>query len=327
MARCTANNASGKSHVPVLLDACLEAMAPINGVWVDGTFGAGGYSHGLIKAGANRVYAIDCDPEVNAGSTGDDRIILLDGWFADFDRRPELRAALPIDGVVFDLGLSSMQLGSPARGFSFMRDGPLDMRMSGIGRSAADIVNQASEAQLADIIFHFGDEPLARKIAQHIVKRRRKEPITTTGQLAKILLRCRPSWHHRVHPATRCFQALRIAVNNELGQLVRGLEAAERALRAGGWLAVISFHSLEDRIVKQFIRGDDGQNRHVPQSSRCLPSFAELGRQAVRPDPDEVRRNPRARSARLRIARRTDAPSIGDRGSADHLIRLAAEVA
>ena len=303
--------------MPVLLDAFLDAVAPVAGVWVDATFGAGGYTRGLIEAGADRVLAIDCDPNAIEIPADDGRVALLRGWFADFASRPEILDARPLDGVVFDLGMSSMQVDTAARGFSFNKDGPLDMRMSGNGRTAADIVNEASEKQLADLIFHFGGEPRARKIAKRIVKHRETEPITTTKQLADILCACMVAKRKRIHPATRCFQAIRIAVNNELDQLVRGLNSAEQALRAGGYLAVVSFHSLEDRIVKHFMRGIGPENRHQPIQVAADRPFTELTRRAVRADADEIRRNPRSRSARLRIAQRTAASPLGTGGLQD----------
>jgi 16S rRNA (cytosine1402-N4)-methyltransferase len=239
-----------------------------------------------------------------------DRISLVHGTFGTMDEAVEG----VVDGVVLDLGVSSMQLDRPERGFSFLRDGPLDMRMSQAGVSAADIVNEASEAELADIIFHYGEDRAARRIARAIVRAREAGPIRTTLQFAAVveavLPRARPG---QSHPATRTFQALRIAVNDEFGELVAGLEAAERVLAPGGKLAVVSFHSLEDRVVKRFLqeRSDTGGggSRHAPQEAARAPGFSLPLRKAIGPDADELDANPRARSAKLRVAVRTDAPA------------------
>ena len=238
-----------------------------------------------------------------------DRLTLVEGTFSDLDTYVEDG----LDGVVLDLGVSSMQIDIAERGFSFMSDGPLDMRMSQAGQSAADIVSEASEAMLADILYHYGEERAARPIARAIVKARQDAPITTTGALVRIveavLPRQKPG---QSHPATRTFQALRIAVNDEFGQLVDGLEAAERALRPGGWLAVVSFHSLEDRVVKRFFQArassGGGGNRYQPELKAESPRF-EAKNKAIAPSPTELKRNPRARSAKLRVGRRTSAPA------------------
>lgn len=300
-------------HIPVLLDAILEACAPIEGLWLDGTFGAGGYSKGLLEAGAARVIGVDRDPAVfemakDWASDYGDRLTLVEGTFSDLDAH----AGEPLDGVVLDLGVSSMQLDQAERGFSFMADGPLDMRMSQSGVSAADVVAEASEATLADILYHYGEERAARSIARAIVKTRQDGAIETTGALVRIvetvLPRPKPG---QSHPATRTFQALRIAVNDEFGQLVQGLEAAERALKAGGWLAVVSFHSLEDRVVKRFFQArgaKSGGNRYQPEIAEEAARF-EARNKAIPPSAAEVARNPRARSAKLRVGRRTDAPA------------------
>jgi 16S rRNA (cytosine1402-N4)-methyltransferase len=309
-----ARAANDAPHIPVLLDAILEACAPIGGVWLDGTFGAGGYARGLLDAGADRVIGVDRDPmvfEMAAGWADEygDRLSLVEGTFSDLDEY----ADQPLDGVVLDLGVSSMQLDQPERGFSFMAEGPLDMRMSQAGVSAAELVADASEAMLADILYHYGEERAARSIARAIVKTRQDAPIETTGALVRIveavLPRPKPG---QSHPATRTFQALRIAVNDEFGQLVEGLEAAERALKPGGWLAVVSFHSLEDRVVKRFFQARSGKsggaNRYQPQLVEEAPRF-EARNKAIPPSAEEVARNPRSRSANLRVGRRTDAPA------------------
>ena len=300
-------------HIPVLLDAILQACAPVGGTWLDGTFGAGGYAKGLLAAGADRVIGVDRDPSVfemaKEFSAGyGDRLTLVEGTFSDLDQYVDA----PLDGVVLDLGVSSMQLDQPERGFSFMGDGPLDMRMSQSGLSAADLVSDASETVLADILYHYGEERASRRIASAIVRQRAEAPIETTAALVKIvesvLPRPKPG---QSHPATRTFQALRIAVNDEFGQLVEGLEAAERALAPGGWLAVVSFHSLEDRVIKRFFQARSGKigggSRYAPEVIADAPRF-EARNKAIPPNEDEVRRNPRSRSAKLRVGRRTDTP-------------------
>lgn len=302
-------------HVPVLLRPLLAAVAPVSGLWLDGTFGAGGYARGLLEAGADRVIGIDRDPSAldmaAAWAAGyGDRLRLVAGTFSALDRL----AGEPLDGIVLDLGVSSMQLDQAERGFSFAKAGPLDMRMSGHGQSAADLVNSASEQTLADILYHYGEERAARRIARAIVAARSVAPITTTLQLSGIVSRCLP--HPKPgqsHPATRSFQAIRIAVNAEFTELAEGLKAAERALKPGGKLAVVTFHSLEDRIVKQFFLqrsgGKGNANRHAPATGADAPRFALLTRRAIVPDDQELAENPRSRSARLRVAQRTAAPA------------------
>jgi 16S rRNA (cytosine1402-N4)-methyltransferase len=299
-------------HVPVLLGPLLAACAPVRGVWVDGTFGAGGYSVGLLEAGADRVIGIDRDPlaaEMAAPLVErfGGRLVLVQETFGHLADVVDA----PVDGVVLDLGVSSMQLDRAERGFSFMKDGPLDMRMSQEGDSAADLVNHADEGLLADIIYHFGEERAARRIAKAIVTARVMQPITTTARLTEVvcdaLPRPRPG---QSHPATRTFQAIRIAVNAEFQELVDGLAGAERALKPGGLLAVVTFHSLEDRIVKRFFQaaaGGETGNRHAPAPVQTAARFTPVTRGAVGPDDDELAANPRARSAKLRVARRTAA--------------------
>lgn len=302
-------------HIPVLLRPLLEAVSPIAGIWLDGTFGAGSYARGLLDAGADRVIGVDRDPTVFAMAQGwaaeyGDRLTLVEGTFSGLD---ELAGA-PLDGVVLDLGVSSMQLDRAERGFSFQKDGPLDMRMGAEGASAADLVNSAPEEAIADILFHYGEERAARRIARAIVAARAVAPIVTTAQLAEVIARCLPRQKPgQTHPATRSFQAIRIAVNDELGELVAGLEAAERALKPGGRLAVVTFHSLEDRIVKRFLQLRAGQggggSRHAPELRQPDPRFHLSSRKATVPDADELAANPRARSAKLRVATRTEAPA------------------
>ena len=312
MARPAPRTPDTAPHIPVLLRPLLKAVAPVSGVWLDGTFGAGGYARGLLDAGAARVIGIDRDPAVFrmaeswAGGYGD-RLTLLLGTFSDLDRL----AGEPLDGVVLDLGVSSMQIDVAERGFSFMKDGPLDMRMGQEGPSAADLVNTMTEVQLADILYNYGEERASRRIARAIVGAR---PFATTLQLAAVIERCLPrAKPGQSHAATRSFQALRIAVNDEFGQLEQGLAAAERALKPGGYLAVVSFHSLEDRVIKRFFQlrsGGEGQgNRYAPERAPTGAAFTLTTRRAIGPDDDELAQNPRARSAKLRIGRRTDAPA------------------
>ena len=301
-------------HIPVLLAPLLRAVAPVVGVWIDGTFGAGGYARGLIEAGADKVLGIDRDPlahEMAAEWLGDfgGRIEVHRANFAEMDQ-----IASDVDGVVLDLGVSSMQLDLAERGFSFMRDGPLDMRMGQDGPSAADIVNTADEFDIADILYTYGEERASRRIAKAIVAARTVAPITRTLQLTRIVESCLPRPKPgQSHPATRSFQALRIAVNDEYGALMQGLMAAERALKPGGLLAVVSFHSVEDRMVKRFLQARGGQagraNRYAPEAAEDAPAFEIVTRKAVGPDDDELAVNPRSRSAKLRVARRTDAPA------------------
>jgi 16S rRNA (cytosine1402-N4)-methyltransferase len=306
-------------HVPVLLAPLLAAVAPVRGVWVDGTFGAGGYARGLLDAGAARVIGIDRDPEALAGAAAwageaGDRLSVVDGTFGRLDAIAAGEGAPALDGVVLDVGVSSMQLDRAERGFSFQKDGPLDMRMSRAGLSAADLVNRLPEAALADILFQYGEERASRRIARAIVAARKARPFTTTLELAAVIERQLPRPKPgQPHAATRSFQALRIAVNDELGELVRGLAAAEAALAPGGWLAVVTFHSLEDRIVKRFLQLRSGaaprESRHAPEAAPQAPRFALATRKAVVADEGELAANPRARSAKLRVARRLDAPA------------------
>ncbi|MGE4325915.1 MAG: 16S rRNA (cytosine(1402)-N(4))-methyltransferase RsmH [Pseudodonghicola sp.] len=309
-------SSSARPHIPVLLRALLKAVAPVSGVWLDGTFGAGGYSRGLLEAGADKVIGVDRDPlafEMAADWVDQygDRLVLQPGVFSRMDEY-----AQELDGVVLDLGVSSMQLDQAERGFSFMKDGPLDMRMSQDGPSAADLVNTADEADLADILFLYGEERASRRIAHAILREREKAPFETTLQLARVIESCLPRPKPgQSHPATRSFQALRIAVNDEFGELFRGLMAAERALKPGGQLAVVTFHSIEDRMVKRFFQeraGTTGRaNRYAPEIEAVEPQFMLKSRKAIAPDEEELAENPRARSARLRVAVRTSAPSGG----------------
>ena len=305
-------SAAPDSHVPVLLGPLLRAVAPVGGTWVDGTFGAGGYARGLLAQGADRVIGIDRDPAVFRMAQGwadayGDRLRLVQGTFSDLDTL----AAEPVDGVVLDLGVSSMQLDQAERGFSFMRDGPLDMRMGGEGPSAADLLNTAPEAVIADVLYLYGEERASRRIAKAIVAAR---PLARTGQLSDIIGGCLPRPKPgQSHPSTRAFQVIRIWVNDEFGQLVAGLAAAERALRPGGKLAVVSFHSLEDRIVKRFMQARSnsagGGSRHAPEVAQGEAAFTLPFRRAIGPDESELAVNPRSRSALLRVGIRTSTPA------------------
>lgn len=307
-------NTGRTPHIPVLLRPLLAAVAPVTGAWLDGTFGAGGYARGLLEAGAARVTGVDRDPlalQMAAAWAGEygDRLRLVAGNFSELD----VHAGGMLDGVVLDLGVSSMQLDLAERGFSFQKDGPLDMRMSQSGESAADLVNTAAEGVLADILYHYGEERASRRIARAIVEARAVEPITTTLRLAEIVAKCLPRPKPgQSHPATRSFQAIRIAVNTEFHELALGLQAAERALKPGGRLAVVTFHSLEDRIVKRFFQIASGAeanaNRYAPAKAGSTARWEMVTRKAVGPDDVELAENPRARSAKLRVARRTDAP-------------------
>ncbi len=303
-------------HVPVLLDEVLEALAPRDGaIYVDATFGAGGYSRAILDSADCAVWGLDRDPEAIAegrslAESYDGRLTLVEGRFGEMD---DLVTARPIDGIALDLGVSSMQLDRPERGFSFRADGPLDMRMGGSGPSAADLVNGCPEAELADIIYRYGEERRSRRIARAIVEARRSERIERTLQLAEIVRAAVKPRGETIHPATRTFQALRIAVNDELAEIDAGLAAAERLLAPGGRLAVVAFHSLEDRKVKSFLRTRSGAlprtSRHLPATTQVdrAPTFELLLKGARKPTATEISVNPRARSARLRAARRTSA--------------------
>ena len=295
-------------HLPVLLDEVVSALAPSPGeLMVDATFGAGGYTRALLARGA-RVIAFDRDPDAIAAgrAVAHDDLTLVEGDFS----RLEDSVDSDVDGLTMDVGVSSMQLDQAERGFSFQADGPLDMRMAQSGPSAADFLNEADEEDIADVLYRYGDEPKSRRIARAIVAAR---PLTRTSELATVVRRVlghRP--HDKKDPATRTFQAIRIHVNRELDELSDGLAAAERVLKPGGRLAVVTFHSLEDRLVKRFLRDRSGAapggSRHLPAASDArAPSFEGVGK-AVRAGEAELARNPRARSATLRTARRTGAP-------------------
>lgn len=310
------NQAVPAPHVPVLLVEVIAALAVAPGeTHVDGTFGAGGYTRAMIEKGAARVYAFDRDPdavtegEALAASSGG-RLTLVPERFSRMRQALADRNVDEVDGVTLDIGVSSMQLDRAERGFSFQSDGPLDMRMGQDGTSAADFLNHAPEEEIADVIYRYGDEPKSRRIARAIVAAR---PLERTGQLAEIVRKAL-GWHQgmKKDPATRTFQAIRIHLNEELQELEGGLEAAEQVLKPGGRLAVVTFHSLEDRMVKRFLKERSGD---VPSGSRHLPvptdkrpdSTFEAVAKPVRAGEAEVKANPRARSATLRVARRTSA--------------------
>jgi len=307
-------------HIPVLLSEVATAMAPRDGgVYVDGTFGAGGNAQKLLAAAECTVLAIDRDPTafVFAAPLKDqfgDRLVCLEGCFGNMGELVAAAGYQTVDGVMLDLGVSSMQLDQAERGFSFMRDGPLDMRMSRQGMSAQELLATAEADLLADILFVYGEERRARAIARAIVEKRASQALTRTGQLADLI--CGVLGQPRAkqaHPATRSFQALRIYLNDELGELVSGLQAAEQILQPQGRLAVVTFHSLEDRIVKQFFAPRTGRagrpSRHQPDIVGPQASFSELDKRSSKARPEEVAANPRARSARLRAAQRTEAPA------------------
>ena len=299
---------TGAPHIPVLLDEVIDALAPTPGqVVVDGTFGAGGYTRAILARGAS-VIAFDRDPDAirdGQAMVGQGGLRLVHDAFSAMERSLEA----PVDALVLDIGVSSMQLDQGERGFSFQADGPLDMRMAQDGESAADFLNTADEELIADVLFRYGEEPRSRRVARAIAAAR---PLTRTGELATVVRRAlghRP--HDKKDPATRAFQAIRIHVNRELDELADGLAAAERVLKPGGRLAVVTFHSLEDRMVKRFLRDRSGAtpggSRHLPMAAADrAPSFEGVGR-GIRAGEAELARNPRARSATLRTARRTDA--------------------
>lgn len=309
---------SSAPHIPVLGREAIAHLAPREGgVYVDATFGAGGYSRAILEVPGTQLIAIDRDRTAIAGgaelvrrSAG--RLTLVEDRFSNLAEVCAAQGFETIDGVVMDVGVSSMQLDQAGRGFSFRLDGPLDMRMGQTGPTAADVVARASEGDLADIIYLFGEERQSRRIARAIVADRQETPFTTTRALADLIGRIVRSKPGDIHPATRTFQALRIFVNEELDELQSALAAAERVLKPGGRLVVVSFHSLEDRIVKNFLSERSktgGGSRHLPAVAQIAPSFRLLTRRPIVAGEDEVAQNPRARSAKLRAAERTSAPA------------------
>ncbi|MDT8757279.1 16S rRNA (cytosine(1402)-N(4))-methyltransferase RsmH [Sphingomonas psychrotolerans] len=312
---------SDAPHIPVLLDEVIDGLAIVPGErHVDATFGAGGYTDAILERGAE-VAAFDRDPHaIEGGQTlvakAGGRLVLIEAPFSQMEGELTRRGLVPVDGVTMDIGVSSMQLDQAERGFSFQSDGPLDMRMSQEGVTAEEWLNTADEEEIANVLFNYGEEPKSRRVARAIVSAR---PLKRTSELANVV---RKSLNHKHYdkkdPATRTFQAIRIHLNRELDELAEGLAAAERVLKPGGRLAVVTFHSLEDRMVKRFLRERSGSepagSRHRPMAGpRAEPSF-ETPAKAVRPGEEEIARNPRARSATLRVARRTAAAPWGSEG-------------
>jgi 16S rRNA (cytosine1402-N4)-methyltransferase len=305
-------------HVPVLGREAVALLKPRDGgIYVDATFGAGGYSRAILDTAGTRVIGIDRDRTAIAGGfdlvdRSGGRLTLVEDRFSNLAAICTAQGFAAVDGVVMDVGVSSMQLDEAERGFSFRLGGPLDMRMGHDGPTAADVIARASEADLANIIYIFGEERHSRGVARAIVAARKQAPITTTRALADIVSKVVRSKPGEIHPATRTFQGLRIFVNQELDELHLALSAAERILKPGGRLVVVSFHSLEDRIVKNFLverAKAGGGSRHLPVIAQAAPSFQILTKRPVTPGDDEVSANPRARSAKLRAAERTDAPA------------------
>jgi len=316
---------SVQRHIPVLMNEVVDAIAPRDGGrYLDGTFGAGGYTTAMLDRADCRVIAIDRDPDAIAAGRAlaeryAPRLTLIEGRFGDMADLLSAEGVDDVDGVTLDLGVSSMQFDQAERGFSFRNSGPLDMRMGRSGPSAADLVNDTEEAELADIIWRYGEERKSRRVAHAIVEQRKLKRIETTAELASIVRRAvGPQAKDDSDPATRTFQALRIAVNDELGELERGLAAAEAVLATGGRLAVVSFHSLEDRAVKEFVRARAGRtpgpSRHAPPKADArAATLRDLSRKPVLPSEAETSANPRARSARLRVAEKIAGESDGGR--------------
>src|SRR6201991_1182146 len=314
---------SATRHIPVLGAEAVAMLSPRDGgIYLDATFGAGGYSKAILDAADTRVIGIDRDRSAIAGGfdlvdRSNGRLTLVEDKFSNLLEICASQGVDAVDGVVMDVGVSSMQLDEAGRGFSFRLDGPLDMRMGHDGPTAADVVAKAAEADLANIFYIFGEERHSRAVARAIVAARKETPITTTRALAEIISKVVWSKPGEIHPATRTFQGLRVFVNEELDELHLALTAAERVLKPGGRLVVVSFHSLEDRMVKNFLseRGKaGGGSRHLPETAQSAPSFRILTKRPVTAGDDEVRANPRARSAKLRAAERSDAPAFAADG-------------
>lgn len=309
-----ASSSPDQPHISVLVDEVVAGLAPVSGgIYVDATFGAGGYTARILEAADCTVYAIDRDPGAARFAEAvakrfPGRLTLLTGCFGDMVELLGAAGVTRVDGIAFDLGVSSMQLDEAGRGFSFRTDGPLDMRMGDDGPTAADLVNAMDETELANVIYQYGEERASRRVAKAIVARRRDHPFERTLDLAETVRGVVRKSADGIDPATRTFQAIRIAVNDELGEVRRGLEAAEALLVPGGRVCVVAFHSLEDRLVKRFLRdrsGADAGSRHAPPTARAAATtFRLVERGAIKPSAGEAARNPRARSARLRVAER-----------------------
>ena len=303
-------------HITVLLNEVVESIAPKDGgVYVDGTFGAGGYTRAVLDAADCTVYAIDRDPDaIREGQKLVDvykgRLHLLHGTFGEMAELVRGEGVDFVDGVMLDIGVSSMQIDRAERGFSFQKDGALDMRMSQNGLSAADVLNTFGEREIADIIYKYGEERFSRRIAAAVVKQRKTAPFKTTLEFADLIRRTVPHKREDIVPATRSFQALRIYVNDELGQLESGLSAAHDLLKAGGRMAIVSFHSLEDRIVKTFMQEKSGKtanpSRYMPVVEKQAATLKTITKKPILPTESETKFNPRARSARLRVAEKTE---------------------
>lgn len=309
------------SHVPVMLNEVIETLRPVAGeTYLDGTFGAGGYSRAILDSADCTLIGVDRDPSVlpnveRLKSDFPERFLFAQSAFSDMEEVAQAFGYQHLDGIVLDIGVSSMQIDQAERGFSFAKPGPLDMRMARSGPSAADAVNRLSEKELADIFYVYGEERRSRRVAKFIIEARAEAAIETTDRLAEVVSRAIGGKHSKIHPATRVFQALRIFVNDELGELARALAAAERLLAPAGRLVVVTFHSLEDRMVKAFLRARSGLaggggSRHEPVMEKGPePSFRIDQRRALAPGEVEISENPRARSAKLRVASRTNAPA------------------
>ena len=307
-------------HVSVMTNEVVSGLNPRNGGgYVDGTFGQGGYSRAILDVAATRVFGIDRDPAaIDFGAElineYPSRLTLIQGCFGDITKIMANEGISHVDGIMLDLGVSSPQIDNPERGFSFRYDGPLDMRMENKGPTAADFINDATEEDIANVIYEYGDERHSRRIARRIVEARKLKPILSTSQLVNIIHSNVRRSRDGIHPATRTFMALRIQVNDELGELDRGLISAEKILKPGGRLAVVAFHSLEDKKIKSFLHERGGLaakgSRHMPETNEInmAPSFNLVKRGVIKPAVSEVLLNPRSRSAKLRVAERTDAP-------------------
>jgi len=321
MSNNTLDNVPSRPHVSVMAKEVLEYMAPESGkIYVDGTFGFGGHTRSLLESTSCTVYALDRDPNVKEFAKAlqeefGDRLVFIEGCFGNMKELLAAQGVYGVDGILLDIGVSSMQIDTPSRGFSFQKDGPLDMRMSAGGRSAADLINHASEEELANIIYRYGGEKKSRYIARAIVSQREDEPFERTAQLAGVVQRTvGRKYNDSIDPATRTFQAIRIWVNDELGELERALDTAEEILLPKGRLVVITFHSGEDAIVKHYMQEKSGKKKSysryqpLPEEAGIPPVFEMVTRKAIKPSAEEVGSNVRARSAKIRVVSRTEVP-------------------